>query len=92
MLAAVLWAAREQPDDVALVVASDHHIPDHAAFADGVAAALPAAEAGEIVTFGVRPTFASTAYGYIQAGAAESRLAGAARRAASSRSPIARAP
>jgi mannose-1-phosphate guanylyltransferase/mannose-6-phosphate isomerase len=69
LLAAVLWIAREDPGAVALAVASDHHIPDDEAFAAAVAASLPAAMLGEIVTFGVRPTFAATGYGYIQSGA-----------------------
>jgi mannose/cellobiose epimerase-like protein (N-acyl-D-glucosamine 2-epimerase family) len=52
-----------------LAVASDHHIPDVAAFAAGVAAALPAAQAGAIVTFGVKPRYPATGFGYIRPGA-----------------------
>ena len=70
LLAAALWIGREHPRAVALAVASDHHIPDEAAFAAAVGAALPAAEAGHIVTFGVRPTYPATAYGYIRPAAA----------------------
>ena len=68
LLAAALWIARNDPTGVALAVASDHHIPDDAAFAAAVGAAFPAAAAGHIVTFGVRPSFPATAYGYIRAG------------------------
>jgi mannose-1-phosphate guanylyltransferase/mannose-6-phosphate isomerase len=68
LLAAALWIAREDPGAVALAVASDHHIPDDEAFAAAVAECLPAAMRGEIVTFGVRPTFAATGYGYIESG------------------------
>jgi mannose-1-phosphate guanylyltransferase/mannose-6-phosphate isomerase len=76
LLAAALWIAREHPRAVALAVASDHHIPDEAAFAAAVDAALPAAEAGHIVTFGVRPTYPAIAYGYIRpAGALEAVFA-----------------
>lgn len=68
LLAAAVWIARNDPSGVALAVASDHHIPDDDAFAAAVAAAFPAAAAGHIVTFGVRPTFPATAYGYIRPG------------------------
>ena len=69
LLAAAMWIAREDPDALAVAVASDHHIPDDAAFAAAALAALPAAASGEIVTFGVRPRFAATSYGYIRVAA-----------------------
>ena len=47
---------------------ADHHIPDAAAFAATVQRGLPAANDGAIVTFGVVPSFPSTAYGYIEQG------------------------
>jgi mannose-1-phosphate guanylyltransferase/mannose-6-phosphate isomerase len=68
LLAAAVWIAMSDPAGVALAVASDHHIPDEAAFADAVGAALPAVAAGHIVTFGVKPTYPATAYGYIRPG------------------------
>ena len=49
-------------------VASDHHIPDVEAFCAAADIAVAAARDGAIVTFGVRPTGASTAYGYIEPG------------------------
>lgn len=49
---------------------ADHHIPDPQAFAATIRSGVDAARAGSIVTFGVQPTFPSTAYGYIQQGAA----------------------
>jgi mannose-1-phosphate guanylyltransferase/mannose-6-phosphate isomerase len=58
------------PDALLLFLPADHHIPDTAAFADTVRAGVPAAQAGSIVTFGVQPSFPSTAYGYIQQGVA----------------------
>lgn len=66
MAAAAAWIRNRTPDGVALFVASDHHIPDDAAFRAAVLAAESAADAGRIVTFGVRPTEPSSAYGYIQ--------------------------
>ncbi len=66
--AIALAALAANPADLLLVCPSDHHIPDAAAFARLVESAIPAAEAGAIVTFGVVPTFPSTAYGYIEQG------------------------
>lgn len=66
MAAAALWIKRQAEHAVALFVASDHHIPDGEAFRDSVRAGGAAAAAREIVTFGVRPTEPSSAYGYIQ--------------------------
>lgn len=69
LLAAAVWIARKDPGAVAVAVASDHHIPDDLAFAEAVRAAFDAANDGEIVTFGVKPGFPSTSYGYIRPGA-----------------------
>jgi len=65
MAAAAIWTERQNPDAVNLFVASDHHIPDGAAFRKAVASASDAALAGRIVTFGVIPSGPSSAYGYI---------------------------
>ncbi len=59
-----------QPADLLLCCPSDHHIPDSAAFARIVQQGLVAAQGGAIVTFGISPTFPSTAYGYIRQGSA----------------------
>jgi mannose-1-phosphate guanylyltransferase/mannose-6-phosphate isomerase len=67
MAVAALNAA---PDALLLFLPADHHIPDAAAFASSIRAGASAALAGSIVTFGVQPSFPSTAYGYIQQGAA----------------------
>lgn len=58
------------PDALLLFCPADHHIPDAQAFAQTVSQGVAAARAGAIVTFGVSPTFPSTAYGYIAQGAA----------------------
>ncbi|MBC5766939.1 mannose-1-phosphate guanylyltransferase/mannose-6-phosphate isomerase [Ramlibacter albus] len=57
-------------DQLLLFCPSDHHIPDVEGFAAMVRAAAPCANEGQVVTFGVVPTFPSTAYGYIERGAA----------------------
>jgi mannose-1-phosphate guanylyltransferase/mannose-6-phosphate isomerase len=67
MAAAALLA---DPDDLLLFAPADHHIPDAALFAKTVRGGIDAALAGHIVTFGVVPSFPSTAYGYIEAGPA----------------------
>ncbi len=58
------------PETILLFLPADHHIPDGAAFARTVNEGMAAACAGRIVTFGILPTFPSTAYGYISAGSA----------------------
>ncbi|MDO9359089.1 MAG: mannose-1-phosphate guanylyltransferase/mannose-6-phosphate isomerase [Polaromonas sp.] len=67
MALAALMAA---PQDLLLFCPSDHHIPDAEAFAAMVQQGYLAASRGAIVTFGVMPTFPSTAYGYIEQGKA----------------------
>jgi len=56
------------PAQAMLFCPADHHIPDAGAFADTVQRGLAAANEGAIVTFGVVPSFPSTAYGYIEQG------------------------
>jgi mannose-1-phosphate guanylyltransferase/mannose-6-phosphate isomerase len=68
--AMAIAALAAKPDALLLFCPSDHHIPDANAFADVVQTACPAAQAGAIVTFGISPSFPSTAYGYIRQGAA----------------------
>jgi mannose-1-phosphate guanylyltransferase/mannose-6-phosphate isomerase len=65
---AALWAQGRGGDDLLLVMPSDHVIDDVPAFHAAVEAALPAAHAGALVTFGIRPTAPETGYGYIGPG------------------------
>ncbi len=60
---------KDEPDALMLVMPSDHIIRKADVFRKAVAAALPAARAGHLVTFGVTPTQPSTAYGYLKRGA-----------------------
>lgn len=55
--------------DLLLFLPSDHFIPDVDAFISTMQSGVDAASSGYIVTFGVQPSFPSTAYGYIQLGA-----------------------
>ena len=53
-------------DPLLLVLAADHNISDVNAFQEAVALAIPAAEDGLLVTFGIVPTKPETGYGYIK--------------------------
>lgn len=64
---AALEATLEDGDPVLLVLPSDHVIADEAAFRAAVLSALPAAQEGKLVTFGIVPTGPETGYGYIKA-------------------------
>ena len=55
-------------DPLLLVLPADHVIRDVSAFQSAVVKAMPAARAGQLVTFGVVPTHAETGYGYIRKG------------------------
>jgi mannose-1-phosphate guanylyltransferase/mannose-6-phosphate isomerase len=68
--AAALWLLARDPDALMLVQPSDHVVADTEAFHRAVMQGLAAAQAGRLVTFGVRPTRPDTGYGYICAGAA----------------------
>lgn len=67
--AMALAALAAQPDDLLLFCPADHHIPDATAFAAMVEQGRAAAGSGAIVTFGVVPSFPSSAFGYIEQGA-----------------------
>lgn len=54
--------------DLLLFLPSDHFVPDVDTFVATMQSGVGAAQAGYIVTFGVQPSFPSTAYGYIQKG------------------------
>jgi mannose-1-phosphate guanylyltransferase / mannose-6-phosphate isomerase len=54
--------------DLLLFLPSDHFVPDVSTFIETMGSGVAAAKAGYIVTFGVQPSFPSTAYGYIQQG------------------------
>ena len=66
VLAAALWLEKSDPDVLMLVAPSDHVVPDASAFRAAVAAGVPAAQTGDLVTFGIKPTHAETGYGYLE--------------------------
>ena len=66
VLAAALYLQKNDPDAVMLVAPSDHVVPDTEAFQAAVSAGLEAVKEGKLVTFGINPTHAETAYGYLE--------------------------
>lgn len=66
ILAAVLHLEATDPEALLLVMPSDQVVPDKAAFAAAVRTGIADALAGQIVTFGIRPTRAETGYGWLE--------------------------
>lgn len=60
--------AKKEEDPLLLVLAADHVIADQTAFTNAVMKAVPLAEAGKLVTFGIVPLEPHTGYGYIEVG------------------------
>ena len=69
--AIALAALNAEPESLLLVLAADHVIADEQAFASSVSSALPSAEQGKLVTFGIVPNEPHTGYGYINRGVEE---------------------
>ncbi len=68
----IAWAAsvihRRDPEAVAMVLPSDHHIADEDRFREVLARALDSARRGTITTIGIEPTRPDTGYGYLELG------------------------
>jgi mannose-1-phosphate guanylyltransferase/mannose-6-phosphate isomerase len=74
---AIALAALKAPAEaLLLVLPADHVIRDVAAFQAAIRAAIPAARAGKLVTFGIVPTAPETGYGYIRQGQVDKSAAG----------------
>lgn len=65
---AAFTAVSQGSDPVMLVLAADHIMQKPEAFRESVSKALPFAEQGKLVTFGIVPTGPETGYGYIERG------------------------
>lgn len=61
-----LHALARDPDAMLLVLPADHLIGDGEQFVDAVTRAIPVAQAGWLVTFGIRPDRPETGFGYIR--------------------------
>lgn len=66
---AALEMMEKDPEGLILLIPSDHHIEDQAAFMKAIAKGVPSAVSGQLTTFGIQPTRPDTGYGYIHAGA-----------------------
>jgi len=59
---------KKSKDALMLVLPSDHHIGDMELFRAAIDRAIPVAEGGRLVTFGIKPVRPETGYGYIKTG------------------------
>ena len=66
ILAATLSVHAQDEDAILLVAPSDHLIPDIQYFHESVKIALSHIEEQKIVTFGIKPTYPETGYGYLK--------------------------
>ncbi len=55
------------PDDIVFVTPSDHLIRDIDSYNDKIKKGVEAAREGKLVTFGIKPEYPETGYGYIEA-------------------------
>jgi mannose-1-phosphate guanylyltransferase len=58
------------PEELVLVTPSDHLIKDESSYQTAIATAKELALQDQLVTFGIKPTFAETGFGYIEADSA----------------------
>jgi mannose-1-phosphate guanylyltransferase/mannose-6-phosphate isomerase len=65
---AALTATADDGDPVMIVMPADHVIKDEQSFKHALMQALPLAEKGIVVAFGVNPTSAEVGYGYLKCG------------------------
>jgi len=66
--AVVAAALTANPEDVLVILPSDHLVTDTPAFGEAVRKAVAFAQDGALVTFGIEPSRPETGYGYIQKG------------------------
>jgi mannose-1-phosphate guanylyltransferase/mannose-6-phosphate isomerase len=66
VLLAMLYILKKEEDAVLCIFPADHVIRDRNAFKEKLLSAVKVAEMGYIVTFGIRPHYPETGYGYIE--------------------------
>lgn len=69
--AIAMAAMSVSPDEILLIVPSDHLIEKQADYEAAVRKAEELARNGKLVTFGIKPSYAETGYGYIEANGLE---------------------
>ena len=67
-IALAALSSPESEDPLLLVLAADHVIQDEASFTKTIKDAMPLAEAGKLVTFGIVAHEPNTGYGYVKRG------------------------
>lgn len=67
ILLAALQILKKEKDAVMVVLPADHFISNVQSFHEKLAEAVSLATAGHIVTFGIKPGYPETGYGYIEA-------------------------
>ena len=72
VLAAAIYAIKNEPEATILIAPSDHIIPDTLAFHAAICEGLKETANGRIVTFGITPTRPETGYGYLEMSVASS--------------------
>lgn len=65
---AALGLLQQGDDTIMLVLAADHEFTRPSELHDAIKKGLPLAEAGKLVTFGIKPSRPETGYGYIKTG------------------------
>lgn len=65
---AALGLLQQGDDTIMLVLAADHEFTRPSELHDAIIKGLPLAEAGKLVTFGIKPSRPETGYGYIKTG------------------------
>jgi mannose-1-phosphate guanylyltransferase/mannose-6-phosphate isomerase len=68
LIAALRAVSRCGEDSLVLLSAADHYIADAAAYRRAIEQAIPVAQSGRVVTFGIQPDRPDTGYGYIEIG------------------------
>lgn len=64
---AAMHSIETDAEPILLIMAADHVIKDVGAFQAAIRSGIPAAEDGQLVTFGIVPTSPETGYGYVRA-------------------------
>ena len=66
ILAACVYSLKTNSNGIFLVVPSDHLIPNINLFEKDIIKGLSAVNKGQIVTFGIKPNYPETGYGYLK--------------------------
>ena len=72
VLAAAIYASKNDPEATILIAPSDHIIPKILSFHAAICEGLKETKNGQIVTFGITPTRPETGYGYLEMSAISS--------------------